>query len=254
MMRDVLGYPVDARPLDECVASIARALDAPGVKRWLACLNPHSYVIALEDTDFARALHAADWLIPDGVGVVIASHVLGAGVAERVTGPDVFEALHSRLACSRPGTRIFFLGGTQAVLDRIVDRMRAEHPSLVVSGTYSPPFKPSYTPQEMDEMVRVVNEARTDILWVGLTAPKQEKWTHAALPRLDVRFVGAVGAMFDFYAGTVKRSPAFFRRMGLEWLPRLVQQPRRLWRRMGVSAPVFMWHVLKARIGRTVGA
>jgi N-acetylglucosaminyldiphosphoundecaprenol N-acetyl-beta-D-mannosaminyltransferase len=96
--------------------------------------------------------------------------------------------------------------------------------------------------------VHAVNAARPDVLWVGLSAPKQEKWIAEHLHRLDVPFVGAIGAMFDFYAGTVKRSPPVFRRVGLEWLPRLIQEPRRLWRRMFESAPVFLWHVLRERL------
>ena len=248
MKREILGYQVEGSRLDACVEALARALDEP-TRRWLACLNPHSYVVALQDDAFARALRDADWLLPDGVGVVIAARVLGRDVPERVTGPDVFLALHARLDRERPGTRVFFLGGTEDTLTRIEARMKADHPRLVVAGTYSPPFRPAWSDAEIDEMVRLVNAARPDLLWVGLTAPKQEKWIHETLPRLEVRVAGAVGAVFDFYAGTVKRSPVVFRRLGLEWLPRLAQQPRRLWRRMGHSAPVFLWHVARARFG-----
>ena len=126
--------------------------------------------------------------------------------------------------------------------------MEVEYRNIRVVGTYSPPFKTDYSAQESRQMTEVVNAARADVLWVGLTAPKQEKWIYENKKALNVKFIGAVGAAFDFYAGTVKPSPAFFRRHGLDWLPRLLQQPRRLWRRTFVSAPIFLWHVLKARM------
>jgi N-acetylglucosaminyldiphosphoundecaprenol N-acetyl-beta-D-mannosaminyltransferase len=97
-------------------------------------------------------------------------------------------------------------------------------------------------------MVNAINQTQPDVLWVGMTAPKQEKWIFQNLHRLDVKFAGAVGAVFDFYVGNVKRSHPVFQRLGLEWLPRLVQQPGRLWKRMFVSAPIFVWHVVKQAI------
>lgn len=101
---------------------------------------------------------------------------------------------------------------------------------------------------ELEAMIAAINQASPDILWVGMTAPKQEKWIHQNLHRLDVRFVAAIGAVFDFYTGRVKRSHPIFQRLGLEWLPRLVQEPRRLWRRMFVSAPIFLWHVVREKL------
>jgi N-acetylglucosaminyldiphosphoundecaprenol N-acetyl-beta-D-mannosaminyltransferase len=160
----------------------------------------------------------------------------------------VFDAVHASLNRSGGG-RIFFLGGAPSTLALIEARMKKDYPALEVAGTYSPPFKPVYSPAELDEMIAAVNAARADVLWVGLTAPKQEKWIFTNQSRLNVRFIGAVGAVFDFYAGTVTRSPAFFRKIGLEWLPRFIQQPRRLGPRLYKSAPVFLWHTLRARIG-----
>lgn len=119
-------------------------------------------------------------------------------------------------------------------------------PKIQLAGTCSPPFKESFSAEDIDAMIASVNAANADILWVGLSAPKQEKWIYENRDRLNVKFIGAVGAVFDFYAGNVRRSPPIFQKMGLEWLPRLLQQPRRLWRRMFVSAPVFVWHVLKS--------
>lgn len=213
---------------------------------WLACLNPHSYAVALNVSSFASALRSANWLVPDGVGVVWASGVLGGHVRERVTGSDVFLALHQRMNAAG-GLSVFFLGASEATLVQIRSRMAQDFPNIRVAGTYSPPFKPTYSEQELDAMISAVNETQPDVLWVGMTAPKQEKWIFENRARLDVPFAAAIGAVFDFYTGNVKRSHPLFQRLGLEWLPRLLQQPRRLWRRMLVSAPIFVMHVMRAR-------
>ena len=256
MKQSLLGYDVDSGSLAEIVEGIVYSIESSRSRRWLACLNPHSYVVSLKDQQFAKALRASDWLVPDGIGIVLASRVLRGTIRQRVSGPDVFTALHQRLN-RLPHVRVFFLGGSSETLASIRQRMGIDFPNITIAGTYSPPFKLDYSGEESGQMIEVVNASRADILWVGLTAPKQEKWIYLNRNGLNVRFIGAVGAAFDFYAGSIKPSPAFFRRHGLEWLPRLVRQPRRLWRRTFVSAPVFVWHVLKARIrgaGLTVPA
>jgi N-acetylglucosaminyldiphosphoundecaprenol N-acetyl-beta-D-mannosaminyltransferase len=217
--------------------------------RWLACINPHGYAAALHDHSYSDALHAADWLVPDGAGIVLASRFLGGQIRHRVTGSDIFWSVQEEL--DRKGnSKVFFLGSTERTLMKIRDRMAADFPRVRVVGTYSPPFKATYTPSEVDDMISAINSTAPDVLWVGMTAPKQEKWIHANHARLNVRFVAAVGAVFDFYTGQVKRSHPVFQRLGLEWLPRLLQEPRRLWRRMFISAPVFAWHVLQERLTR----
>lgn len=244
MKEPILGYQVDALSVDACVNLVFASLDREQGKGWLACLNPHSYAVALDDAEFASALKAADWLVPDGVGVVYASRMLGGAVKARVTGSDVFQGLHGRMN-ARMGMSVFFLGASEDTLTEIRSRMARDFPSIQVAGTYSPPFKPEYSDAELDTMVHAINQAAPDVLWVGMTAPKQEKWIFENLHRLDVKFAGAIGAVFDFYVGKVKRSHPVFQRLGLEWLPRLVQQPVRLWKRMFVSAPLFVWHVIK---------
>ena len=117
-------------------------------------------------------------------------------------------------------------------------------------GRLSPPFKASFSDDDVAQMLAAINDSGADVLWVAMTAPKQEKWIQAHTAQLDVKLIGAVGAVFDFYAGTVKRSPPIFQRLGLEWLPRVVRAPRRLWRRMLVSAPIFVWHAMKAALQR----
>lgn len=255
MKEDILGYAVDALSVEECVDSVFSSIEGhpssagqvAGVCRWLACWNPHSYAVALHDDAFRSALLHADWLIPDGAGVVLASRMMGGSIRARVTGSDVFEGLHRRMNEAR-GMSVFFLGTTEQTLATIRQRMARDYPGIRVAGACSPPFKPTYSAEELEVMIQAINEAAPDVLWVGMTAPKQEKWIFENQPRLAVKFAGAVGAVFDFYAGTVARSDPVFQRVGLEWLPRLLREPRRLWRRTFVSAPLFLWHVLKRRV------
>ena len=244
----ILGYQVFARDSNECVREIADSILSTRRKRWLACINPHTYATALGRRDFSSALKNADWLVPDGMGMVLASRALGGHVKDRVTGSDVFSGLHDELQ-SRGGASIFFLGSTEETLSGIRRKMRKDWPGLKVAGTYSPPFRASFSESEIDEMIAAVNDARPDVLWVGMTAPKQEEWLSRVIDRVDVRFAGAIGAVFDFYIGNVKRAHPITQKLGLEWLSRLVQEPRRLWHRTFVSAPVFLWHVLRTRIG-----
>jgi len=246
--QDVLGYQVVNCALDTCADSILRELSVSSAKQWLACINPHSYVTALNENEFNEALHAANWIIPDGQGIVLASKILGGSIQERLTGSDIFYALNSRLNKSG-GFSVFFLGSTQECLDDIRIKMTRDYPNIRFAGTYSPPFKNAYSEDELEEMVAVINKSRADVLWVGMTAPKQEKWIYNNLYRVDIKFAAAVGAVFDFYTGKVVRSHPFFQKCGLEWLPRLIQQPMRLWRRMFVSAPIFLWHVIRKKIG-----
>lgn len=252
MKEVLLGYEVDDLSVEDCVANIFAVLagqpEAAPCGAWLACMNPHSYAVSLDDGDFAQALRDAEWLVPDGAGVVLASRVLGGTIRERVTGSDVFYGLHQRMNAAG-GMSVFFLGATEETLALIRARMALDYPDIRVAGTYSPPFKPEYSTAELSEMIDLVNAASADVLWVGMTAPKQEKWLFENQARLNVKFAGAIGAVFDFYTGRVKRSHPVFQKLGLEWLPRLIQQPRRLWRRMFVSAPVFLWHVFLARLG-----
>lgn len=249
---EVLGYLVSRRGVEGDVRDIASWIERGSGPRWLACLNPHSYATALRLPGFAEALRSADWLIPDGVGIVLASRALGGRVRERVTGSDIFHGVNEHLH-RRGGGRVFFLGSTEETLAAIREKMAKDFPRVEVVGTYSPPFKPDFSDADLDAMVDAIAAARPEVLWVGMTAPKQELWIHRVKPRLQVKFAAAVGAVFDFYIGRIRRSHPIFQRLGLEWLPRLVQEPRRLWRRMFVSAPIFVWHVLRARVGLKPG-
>lgn len=242
-MRDkiisILGYDVYAGPKADL------AQEAAGV---IATLNPHSYIIARKDKRFREALQSADLLIPDGTGIQLAARVLTGRRIEKIAGSDLHEVIIDSLG--RRGGSCFYLGSSEETLMKIRERLAAEHPSLRV-GTFSPPFRERFTEEENDAMIRAVNSFAPEALFVGMTAPKQEKWVHEHRARLTVPLICPVGAVFDFYAGTVRRSGEFWIRMGLEWLPRLLREPRRLWRRNFISTPLFLLHLIREKIRLT---
>jgi N-acetylglucosaminyldiphosphoundecaprenol N-acetyl-beta-D-mannosaminyltransferase len=240
----ILGYPVTAVALDACIDGLLKRMDVATKPFWLACLNPHSVRVAAADPSAVVALKGADVLIPDGAGIVLASRILGGGIRERITGSDIFREVSRRLN-GQGRASCFFLGSTEETLAAIERRMRLEFPGIRFAGAYSPPFAEVFIEAQNRAMIEAVNRASPDVLWVGMTAPKQEKWIHANKDKLNVKFIAAVGAVFDFYAGNVKRSHPWFLEHGLEWLPRLFQEPRRLWQRTVISAPIFLWRVAR---------
>jgi len=251
-MEKLLSYPLFDKPLESCLESILEQINSgrqspssPPARfcQYAACLNPHSFCEAQKDSDFQKALLGARWLVPDGVGMVLASFLLGGSIRARITGSDLFSGICQKINVLG-GYRVFLLGSTSDTLACIVKRMAIDYPQIEVVGTYSPPFKATFSDLEIGAMVQTINNATPDILWVAMTAPKQEKWLLKAQNQLRVPFAGAIGAVFDFYSGSVVRPSTFYQNLGLEWLPRLLQEPKRLYKRMAVSAPIFLWAVL----------
>lgn len=240
---DVLGYHVINAGRSNCLSSIRHWIEHGDECHWLATINPHSFVVATHNFEFSEALHSADWLIPDGTGFVYASLWQQGSIRERVTGSDIFWGVHELLNQDSSWS-VFFLGSTQDTLDEISNRMKRDYPNIRVAGSCSPPFKETFSDEENDRLLSAINAVKPDVLWVGMTAPKQELWLHRNKHRLNVKFAAAVGAVFDFYSGRVQRSSLLMQRLGLEWLPRLFRDPRRLWKRMFISAPIFIWSAL----------
>lgn len=244
---DILGFPVTTFEREECINQICKWIESDAKGHYLVCSNPHSFEIAHTDRLFRAAIREADIVVPDGVGILIASRILGGRITERITGSDIFRELSSILN-QKGGHRYFFLGSTEKNLARLQDKMQKDFPNIEIAGMYSPSFKSEFSPDENSAMVEIIKHAKPDMLWVGMTAPKQEKWIYQHKDKLNVSFIGAVGAVFDFYSGTVRRPYPWFLEHGLEWLPRLMQEPRRLWNRMFVSAPLFLMRVLIQRM------
>ena len=245
---DVLGYQTSRAGLSGDVESAWGLIKSGQKGQYVACTNPHSLVVAKSDKQFSNSLANADILLPDGAGIVLASKILNLGVNERVAGFEFFSTL-SEKAQKDGGLKYFFLGSTEDVLSKIVERLKKDYPAIEICGTLSPPFKPEFSQQDNESMIEVINHAKPDVLWVGMTAPKQEKWIYENRNKIDVPLMGAIGAVFDFYAGTKKRSPQWVGKLGLEWLPRLLREPRRLFRRNFVSSPLFLLMVFKKKLG-----
>ena len=270
------------------LGSKAELAALPEGKLLINTINAHSYNTARKDELFAEALTNGDVLIPDGVSIVKACRWIKAKSLpkERIAGWDLFEfemnkleecgmnnssldnsqsasADHSKLkiqnSCSgkrlyepsakfreRPLT-VMFMGSSQKVLDLIVKRAAEVYPHLKIV-TYSPPYKPELSEEDNKAIVEAINAADPDLLWIGMTAPKQEKWTYSHWNELNIHcHVGTIGAVFDFFAGTVERAPMWWQRHGLEWLYRLLKEPKRMWRRYIIGNTLFLWNMLKEK-------
>lgn len=222
----------------------------PEGKFLIDTVNAHSFVVARKDGAFAKALMRADALLPDGISIVKACRWLGTKNApvEKIAGADLFAYEMGKL--EEKGGTCFFLGSSPSTLEKIVERAAKDYPHIDIK-TLSPPYKAVFSPEENQAMVDAVNAADPDLLWVGMTAPKQEKWLDEHWAELDIRcHAGAIGAVFDFFAGTVERAPQKWIDLGLEWLYRLLKEPRRTWRRYLVNNPRFLWLVLQERLSK----
>ena len=245
-IESILGYPVSTLSKDDCIATITGWVENGFRGKYFVCANPHSIEVARTDLKFDRAIKHADLVLPDGVGLVIASNILGGMIDERVTGSDIFWGVNSELN-KKNGHSVFLLGSTQDSLEKMKRKMESDFPHLRVAGVYSPPFKKEFSHEENLIMIEMINRTRPDVLWIGMTAPKQEKWIYENREQLGVKVLGPVGAAFDFYTGAVKRPPPIFQRLGLEWLLRFLREPRRLWRRNLISNPRFILRVIRHR-------
>lgn len=216
----------------------------PQGKVLINTINAHSYNVARKDKLFAEALTKGDYLIPDGMSIVKACRWLHAKSQpkERIAGADLFVFEMERL--NAKGGTVMFMGSSEKTLAAIVKRAAVVYPNLEVA-TYSPPYKPEFNKEENRAIIDAINRANPDLLWIGMTAPKQEKWTYSHWAELKIHcHVGTIGAVFDFFAGNTKRAPRWWQEHGLEWLYRLLKEPRRMWRRYIIGNTVFLWHML----------
>ncbi|MDG1398534.1 MAG: WecB/TagA/CpsF family glycosyltransferase [Polaribacter sp.] len=208
-------------------------------------INPHSYCVAKSDSLFQKALLDSDILLPDGSGIVLAARFLRKRKIKKIAGADIHQYLLEY--ANKYEKKVFYLGAAPKTLELIGEKISVEYPNIKV-GSYSPPYKTEFSKEDSRKMIHEVNQFNTDILFVGMTAPKQEKWVALNKSNLDATIIVSIGAVFDFYAGTVQRSSSFWIKMGLEWLPRLIKEPKRLWHRNFVSTPKFLWYLIKTKI------
>lgn len=240
---EILGVSICTENLDELRVLIRNYLENSEAQALtFACANPHSLVVAQRDEVFRKALNGHNLVVADGVGLTVMARLLRLPIGPRITGPDFFTAVMEQL--DRLGGRVFFLGSTPTVLAAIKEKLSLQYPNISVWASYSPPFG-DWGGEEDEAIIAAIHSAGPDVLWVGLTAPKQEKWVKAHQDRLNVRLVGSVGAVFDFVAGSQPRAPMWMRRAGLEWLHRFISEPGRMWRRVVVNGPYFLFLMVK---------
>ena len=252
----------------DILGSKAELASLPEGKLLINTVNAHSYNTARKDSLFAEALTNGDVLIPDGVSIVKACKWIKAKSQpkERIAGWDLFafemekleresvkcEMLNVKLEDNNSTLNnqhstlkktVMFMGSSQKVLDLIVKRAAEVYPHLEVV-TYSPPYKPEFSDEDNKAIIDAINAANPDLLWIGMTAPKQEKWTYSHWEELNIHcHVGTIGAVFDFFAGTVERAPIWWQEHGLEWLYRLMKEPKRMWRRYVIGNALFLWNI-----------
>ena len=210
----------------------------------ITAFNPHSYIIAKKDKLFKEALLSSDVLIPDGIGIVLATKYLNSKAIKKIAGADIHQYLLAQ--ANIKGQAVFYLGATEKTLKGIQKKVQQEYP-LIRVGSYCPPFSSILSKKESHKIVKEIDKFKPDILFVGMTAPKQELWVAQHKDRINVQVIASIGAAFDFYAGTVKRPGPFWIKLGLEWFIRLLGEPKRLWKRNFISTPLFMWDLLKEK-------
>jgi len=238
----LLDIPIGPSTLVEILDDVELAIATRQSQLRVACANPHSLVKAKREPEFFRALLESTHVIADGIGVTGAAVLAGVNVGPRITGNDFFTALAERLDCVG-NCRVFFFGSTPEVLERIRTRFERMYPNVVFAGALAPPFG-DWTASENAELIDAIVRAEPDVLLVGMTAPRQEKWVDRNCRELPIPVIASIGAVFDFFAGTYKRAPRWVRNCGIEWVYRLLQEPRRLWRRTFVSGPLFIADVI----------
>lgn len=210
----------------------------------ISTLNPYSLLIAEKDKNFKQALQESDILLPDGQGIVWAIKFLYNVKIKRIAGYDVFIYLMDELA--KKEGKCFFFGSSTATLQKIKIKLSLDYPSVKMEYL-SPPFKESLSDEENEKFVSFINEFKPDVLFVGMTAPKQEKWVYQNKEKLNVKIIASIGAVFDFYAGNVKRPSKFWIDLGLEWFIRFLQEPKRLFKR-NLYSIVFVIKILSAKL------
>lgn len=206
-------------------------------KKVINTINPHSHVTALNDEYFREALKSSDLLIPDGSGIVLAVKQIYGKSIKKIAGADLHQFLLENM--NKKNGKVFYMGASQKTLDKIEEKIKKEYPNIIVAS-YSPPFKLEFNNEENQEICEKINEFNPDVLFIGMTAPKQEKWLHAHKDKLNFTTASCIGAVFDFYAGTVERPSDFWINFHLEWLGRLVKEPKRMWKRNFISTPLFL--------------
>lgn len=220
---------------------------ADDAREYVCITTVHGIMESRRDPALRQVMNSSGLTTPDGMPLVWLAHRAGHARVTRVYGPDLL--LDASALAAEKGYRFFFYGGAEGVPEELAERLSARFPGLNVVGCLSPPYR-ALSPEEDEEIIRTINEAEPDIVWVGLSTPKQEHWMVGHLGRVDAKVMVGVGAAFDFHSGRKKQAPAWMQRSGLEWLFRLAQEPRRLGRRYVVYNSQFLYQLARRALRR----
>jgi len=230
---DVMQYPVFTGKVSDITFTKSLLV--------IQTINAYSYVMAQRTVAFKTALQQADILIADGFPIVLAAKLLKKQNISKIAGADLF--FHFMNIMEQQHGRVFFIGSANNTLEKIKQRVAVDYPHISV-GVYSPPYKASFSKDDSVEMLSQINAFSADVVYVGMTAPKQEVWVNSNKEQIQAKAICSIGAVFDFYAGTVQRAPQWMINVKAEWFYRLVREPKRMWRRYLVYSPLFFRDLL----------
>jgi len=242
----VLGVRVDAVQIPDVVNQMEFWIRERRRSHYIAVTGMHGVSEAQEDRAFKSVLNSADLVVPDGMPLVWLGRLHGFSLKRRVYGPELMVAFCSQTSCR--SYRQFFYGGAPGVAEELAKTLRTRFPGTQVVGTYCPPFRP-LTGEEKRDVLELISRMRPDVVWVGLSTPKQERWMYEYREEIEIPVMVGVGAAFDLNSGRIKQAPAWMQEHGLEWFYRLLQEPRRLWRRYLVYGPRFLGNVILELLG-----
>lgn len=243
----ILGVPVAATTMRGAIDTVSSWIEGKERGKMVTFTTAHMLVEAIRNPGFCKILNQSDLNCPDGMPLVWLGRHRDVSEIRQVCGPEFMPAFCEATALKK--WRHFFYGGADGVAEMAAARIQERSPGMEIAGTYCPPFR-SLSPEEDEEIVRLINASKPDVVWVGLGCPKQENWIAQHRNRLDARVLLAVGLAFDISAGLRKRAPVVMRRAGVEWIYRLCQEPRRLWKRYLVGNSIFLYRALSERARR----
>lgn len=234
---DVLGVHVSTLDLPTAVNEIGRWIHE-GERHYVCVRDAHGVMLAQKDETFRQIQNASGLTTPDGMPMVWCGRWAGEKEMSRVYGPDLIQAVTERAGLE--GWKFFYYGGTEGVAEELAEEIKRRAPGVQNVGTYCPPFRP-LTTEERADVIEQINDSGADIVWVGLSSPKQEFWMDDVRDELNAAALIGIGAAYDMLTGRVRQAPRWIQRSGFEWLFRLIMEPKRLWRRYVLNLPQFAW-------------
>lgn len=240
----ILGVRVNPLEISSVVSEMERWISGREKHHYIVASGMHGIMEAQKNDDFKIVLETADLFVPDGFSVVWLARRKGFPLKRRASGPDLMWSFCER--GQERGYSCFFYGDTESTLSELTSRLNQEFPGLKIAGSYSPPFR-DLTHEEDEQIVRMINDSKADVVWIGLGLPKQELWMYEHRNKIDAPVLVGVGAAFKFISGRVQRAPSWVGDHGLEWLWRFAQEPQRVWRRVIIDIPNFIFRLLVDR-------